>query len=207
MWLFLASLQQFVCVHAYIPIIKNLIVNSLFLEERLLNIIRRGPAFISSAVRCCQKTCLKTGGRSSDDSRRAKPRWCFGAGNSSRFCPRKCVWIRFACDISMSNRTRAAADRHGFVSRWNTNSQASFEKDRNTCRSKGQINSVSIGCSAVLCNHETFLARHCLNHHLIGICHQVPPASVPSCLELLWNTGYTWGPRTCNHTIGFFSLW
>lgn len=60
MWLFLASLQQFVCVvHAYIPIIKNLIVNSLFLEERLLNIIRRGPAFISSAVRCCQKTCWK----------------------------------------------------------------------------------------------------------------------------------------------------
>lgn len=28
MWLFLASLQQFVCVQAYIPIIKNLIINS-----------------------------------------------------------------------------------------------------------------------------------------------------------------------------------
>lgn len=82
MCLCLASLQQFVCVHASIPIIKNLIINSLFPDERLLNIIRQG--LLSSAR-------LKSGEGSTDDPESERVRWCLGAGNSSRFCPKKCI--------------------------------------------------------------------------------------------------------------------
>lgn len=49
MWLFLASLQFTVCTG--VAIIKNLIINSLFLEDHVLNIILHWISpFISSAV-------------------------------------------------------------------------------------------------------------------------------------------------------------
>lgn len=58
MWLFLPSLQ-FHCVHTNIPIISNLIINSLFLNDHLSNIIHLNTAlnspFILPAVNRCQK--------------------------------------------------------------------------------------------------------------------------------------------------------
>lgn len=69
-----------------------------------------------------------------------------------------------------------------FAGRWSANARGQARRKARES-SRGQISRVSVGCShcsAARCNREAFPARRWPKHHLMGICHQFPPASVPS---------------------------